>query len=167
MNSPSDIAVRSDLRPGDIGYITWLHGLLYAKEQGWDHTFEAYVAAPLAEFAKSHSPREHIWIAERDGIIVGTIALVEVSPEEAQLRWLLVDPKVRGVGLGGRLVGDLIQFAKEKNYKSIFLWTVSSLLAAGFLYRSFGFKKTIEESHELWGKLVTEERYDLVLESSK
>lgn len=40
---------------------------MYAAEFGWDHTFEAYVAGPLAEFAKSHNDRERIWIVERDG----------------------------------------------------------------------------------------------------
>jgi len=58
----SGITVRHELRPGDIGYLIYLHGVLYAAEQGWDHTFEAYVAGPLGEFGKSHSARERIWI---------------------------------------------------------------------------------------------------------
>jgi hypothetical protein len=52
---PPDITIRCTLRPGDIGYVTYLHGSLYAAEYGWDHTFEAYVAGPLAEFGKSHN----------------------------------------------------------------------------------------------------------------
>ena len=50
------ISIRHDLQPGDVGYITYLHGILYAPEQGWDHTFDSYVAIPLAEFARSRSP---------------------------------------------------------------------------------------------------------------
>ncbi|MCX5826769.1 MAG: GNAT family N-acetyltransferase [Deltaproteobacteria bacterium] len=161
--STSDVAVRFELRPGDIGYITWLHGILYAKEQGWNHTFEAYVAGPLAEFAKMQSARQRIWIAELDGKIVGTVAVVDAGENRAQLRWLLVDPCARGVGLGRRLVKESIQFATESGYRSIFLWTVSDLHAAGALYRSCGFAKTLKQPRVIWGKMVTEERYDLAL----
>ena len=41
--------VRCELRPGDVGTIVRAHGLHYAQEQGWDSTFEDYVAAGLAD----------------------------------------------------------------------------------------------------------------------
>ena len=63
------VEIRQDLRPGDIGTIIYLHGVLYAKEYGFDHTFEPYVAKPLAEFVKSQTARERIWIAEHVGKI--------------------------------------------------------------------------------------------------
>ena len=47
------VQIRADIRPGDIGYIIYLHGILYAKEYGLDQTFEGYVAGGLGEFAKS------------------------------------------------------------------------------------------------------------------
>lgn len=59
-NPSLNLRIRTDLKPGDIGYLTYLHGVLYASEYGWDNTFEAYVAGPLAEFAKAHSNRERI-----------------------------------------------------------------------------------------------------------
>lgn len=158
-----DVSIRHDLRPGDIGYITYLHGVLYAREQGWDNTFEAYVAGPLSEFARSSSLSQRIWIAEKENKIVGTVAVVEHSSSEAQLRWLLVDPSVRGTGLGKRLMAEAIAFCREQGYRCIFLWTVSALEPASNLYRSFGFAKTEEETHPMWGTVVTEERYDLQL----
>lgn len=159
----SSITIRNNLIPGDIGYITWLHGILYAREQGWDFTFEAYVAGPLSEFAKISSPRQRIWIAEKEGRIVGSTAIVEAAPHEAQLRWLLVDPSVRGLGLGKKLVHEAIDFSKAQDYRKIFLWTVSALSTAAVLYRSCGFKKTEETSTKGWGAPVLEERYDLDL----
>ncbi len=83
MSEPSfdrRISIRHDLRPGDVGYITYLHGILYA-DQGWDHTFDAYVAIPLAEFARSPSPGERIWIVEDGERIVGSVAIVKFTRE--------------------------------------------------------------------------------------
>src|SRR5437899_492654 len=108
MHSPGDsqapVTVRTTLRPGDIGTIVYLHGVLYAREYGFDSTFEAYVAGPLAEFVRSSSPRDRLWVAERDGRIVGCIAVVAGGPETAQLRWYLVDPAARGAGVGRGLL---------------------------------------------------------------
>jgi N-acetylglutamate synthase-like GNAT family acetyltransferase len=159
------ISIRHDLRPGDVGYITYLHGILYAPDQGWNHTFDAYVAIPLAEFAKSKSFRESIWIVEKEGRIVGSAAIVKFSEKEAQLRWLLLDPEVRGQGLGRRLVKEALDFCREAGYSSVFLWTVNTLPIAAQLYQSVGFRQTQELTHELWGSVVTEVRYELSLNS--
>jgi N-acetylglutamate synthase-like GNAT family acetyltransferase len=59
------------------------------------------VAGPLAEFVKAASPRGRLWLAERDGRVVGCIAIVEADATTAQLRWFLVVPQERGAGLGG------------------------------------------------------------------
>jgi GNAT superfamily N-acetyltransferase len=157
------IKIRNELRPGDIGYIVYLHGALYAKEQGWDYTFEAYVAGPLAEFVKSSGKRQRIWIVEQEDQVVGSIAIIEASEQEAQLRWLLLHPKLRGQGIGKTLMEKAIRFSRENHYRSIFLWTVSTLTTAANLYKSVGFQLTEERTVKLWGATVTEQRYDLIL----
>ncbi len=157
----ASVRVRNDLRPGDIGYIVYLHGILYAGEHGFDHTFEPYVARPLSEFALSASDRERIWIVEKDGEIKGSVAVVEHTKTEAQLRWLLLHPDVRGTGLGKKLVNEVIRFAKSKNFSSIFLWTVGELEAAKTLYTAMGFQFTESKKHRIWGRDLTEERYEL------
>jgi N-acetylglutamate synthase-like GNAT family acetyltransferase len=160
---PANIKIRNDLKPGDIGYITYLHGTLYAKECGWDHTFEAYVAGPLAEFAKSRNDGERIWIVEKDQTVAGSIAIVRASEQDAQLRWLLLHPDLRGHGIGRILVEEAISFCKENDYSRVFLWTVSALAAAAKLYRATGFQLAEETTRELWGAVVIEQRYDLKL----
>ncbi len=160
---PEDVIIRNDLRPGDVGYITYLHGILYAREYGWDPTFEAYVAGPLSAFALSHSGRERIWIVERSGEIRGSVAIVEASGGLAQLRWLLLHPDLRGLGLGRHLVGEAVGFCRECGYRGVLLWTEARLEAAAGLYRAFGFRLAEEKTHKLWGTVVTEQRYDLTL----
>jgi ribosomal protein S18 acetylase RimI-like enzyme len=158
------VTYRTDLRPGDIGAIVHLHGITYAREYGFDHTFEAYVAGPLAEFVRSISARERIWLAERAGKIVGCIAIVAMTPEVAQLRWFLVDPSARGIGIGKKLIEEAVGFCKACRYKSIILWTVSALTAAAHLYRSFGFRIVEQKPGKKWGVDVIEEKYELLLE---
>jgi N-acetylglutamate synthase-like GNAT family acetyltransferase len=161
--TPPNIKIRSRLQPGDIAYLVLLHGTLYAAEHGWDHTFEAYVAGPLAEFAKSHSGRERIWIVERDGEVAGSIAIVEAADNKAQLRWLLLHPDLRGRGIGRTLMEEALSFCRDSRYSLVFLWTVSALTDAAKLYQAAGFRLIEEETHELWGTTVTEQRYDLIL----
>ena len=160
---PPELAIRSTLRPGDIGYITYLHGVMYAADCGWDHTFEAYVAGPLAEFAKSQTDRERIWIIERAPTIVGSIAIVAVSNDVAQLRWFLLHPSIREQGIGRFLMDEAMKFCREKHYTRIFLLTEKSLLAAARLYEDYGFILTEQKTHELWGSIITDQTYELDL----
>jgi GNAT superfamily N-acetyltransferase len=157
------VQIRNALKPGDVGSIIYLHGRLYGEEQGWDSTFEAYVAAPLAEFVKAPGGRQRIWIVEQRGQVAGSIAIVEAAANQAQLRWLLLHPQLRGQGVGSRLMEEAIGFCREQQYAEIFLWTVSALSAAAGLYKKFGFRLTEEKPRQLWGAEVLEQRYQLVL----
>lgn len=165
-NKPPTIwKFRNDLRPGDIGYLIYLHGILYSKEYKFDQTFEAYVAHGLLQFVQAYNPyRDRILLAEANGQIVGSVGIIRTSKVEAQLRWYLVHPDFRGRGLGKQLINEAIKFCQERKYKSIFLWTTSELAASAHLYKKAGFKKTEVKSHNIWGKFVTEERYILNLD---
>ena len=157
------VTIRTELRPGIIGKVSSLHGTLYEQESGFDVTFEAYVAGPLAEFVLRGSPRERLWIAERDSQVIGCVAIVAASDEVAQLRWFLVDPSARGTGLGKRLLREAIVFCEACGYTSIILWTERSLTAAAHLYEAAGFRKVEEKPGKVWGKDVVEEKYELHL----
>ena len=161
--SKDAVSIRNDLHPGDIGAIIYLHGILYAREYDFDHTFEPYVAAPLAEFVKAQNERERIWIVEKAGSVLGSVAIVEVSQSQAQLRWLILHPDIRGLGIGRQLVEEAVDFCRKSGYTSVFLWTVDFLQAALKLYTAAGFTLSKTNTHEIWGKTLTEERYDLKL----
>jgi GNAT superfamily N-acetyltransferase len=157
------VAVRTTLAPGDLGSLVRLHGIVYAREYGFDVTFEAYVAGPLAELVLRRNDRDRLWIAERGEGLVGSIAIVGTSEEEAQLRWFLVDPSARGLGLGTGLLREAVAFAGGSGYGTVFLWTVGALTTAARLYRRFGFEKVEERPARRWGVGVVEERYVLAL----
>jgi len=157
------INIRHEIKPGDIGYIIYLHGILYAQEYGYDSSFEAYVAKYLTEFANNIKDREKIWIIEKNNKIVGSMAIVEHTNTEAQLRWLLLHPDIRRLGLGKLLMDDAITFCRAKGYSSISLWTEDLLEPAAQLYKSKGFFLTEEKTHEIWGAKVTEQKYELKL----
>jgi GNAT superfamily N-acetyltransferase len=157
------IDIRNDLRPGDLGAIVQLHGECYGAEHGFDHTFEAYVAVPLSEFVQRADARERIWVVTRDGRVGGSVAIVAASGSEAQLRWLLLAPPLRGRGLGRRLVGESLEFCRRRGYASVFLWTLAHLGKALNIYQYFGFQVRQRHTHRIWGKELTEERHVLDL----
>ncbi|HCG6644168.1 GNAT family N-acetyltransferase [Vibrio parahaemolyticus] len=155
--------ISNKLEPGDLGHIVKQHGLLYSKEYGYDVTFEAYVAEPLAQFAKRNSKRERIWLARLNGELVGTICICEHSSTEAQLRWFSVDPKVRGKGLGKTLIEKALNFCIVENYSKVILWTVAGLAASKSLYIKNGFQLIHEEKCKLWGQDQLEQCYEKYL----
>ena len=163
MKNTQSVIIRNEIKPGDIGFIIYLHGILYAHDYGFDTTFELYVATPLTKFATSYSDRERIWIVEQGDKIRGSIAIIKSEELKAQLRWFLLHPHLRGKGIGKKLVNEAVEFSKDKGYSSIFLWTVSILEAANRIYKAIGFKLTDERTHTIWGKKLIEQRYDLVL----
>lgn len=160
------IIIRDQIKPGDLGAITWLHGVLYAKEYDLDWTFEAYVAEPMSELVKSGDfSEQRLWIVEQNEKVKGGIAIVKNSSEEAQLRWFILHPDLRGRGLGKQLTSRALEFCRERDYKRVVLWTFDELDAAIGIYQKNGFVKVEEITHVHWGKTVTEEKY--VLELSK
>jgi ribosomal protein S18 acetylase RimI-like enzyme len=100
-----------------------------------------------------------------DGQLAGCIAIRGRADSQAQLRWFLVHPACRGMGLGRTLLDEAIQFSRQARYRSIFLWTLGNLHAALHLYQSAGFHKTEEKTHEIWGQTLTEEKYEMLLDA--
>ena len=156
-----DISIRTDLRPGDIGYVTYLHGYLYEKEYGYDVSFEAYVALGLYEFHKQYDPATNrVWVCEHAGKIVGFLLLMNRG-KAAQLRYFIIAPGYRGIGLGKKLMDLYMAFLKECSYESSYLWTTHELHTAASLYTRHGFQLTEEKPSDAFGKPLTECRYDL------
>ena len=150
------------LKPGEAGYIAYRHCVLYEKEYGLSGTFERYVMDALTKYIDGQ-PEGEVWVAENNGRIVGSIAIVSTEEGIAQLRWFLIEPEYRGVGLGRQLLATAMEYCKRQKYKQVYLWTIQDLKAARHLYESFGFSVTEQSESDTWKSGIIEERWDMIL----
>jgi GNAT superfamily N-acetyltransferase len=152
-------------RPGDLGWVVMAHGEIYAREFGWDQSFEALVARIVADYAQCREPAlEAAWIAELDGRRAGSVFLVrDDEPATAKLRILLVDPAARGHGLGAGLVAECVAFARAAGYARVTLWTNDNLVAARRIYQAAGFVLDHEYAHRSFGHDLIGQTWSLAL----
>ena len=154
-----------DVRPGDLGWVVARHGAIYAAEYDWDSGFEAMVARIVADYVSRMDPnRDRGWIAEVDGEPAGSVFCVH-EPEDgvARLRLLLVEPTGRGMGIGGRLVEECLEFARKTGCRRMVLETVSILAAARRIYQAAGFTRYEAERKHWFGHELTIEQWELDL----
>lgn len=151
--------------PGELGWIVERHGALYQQEYGFDARFEALVARVVADFAESRDPRrDRAWIADVDGEPAGCVLCVRRDDEVAQLRLLLVEPSARGLGLGTRLVEEVLRFARDAGYARVTLWTQDVLRDARRIYDRAGFELLDAEPHADFGPRVVGQTWTQTLD---
>jgi DNA-binding MarR family transcriptional regulator/RimJ/RimL family protein N-acetyltransferase len=154
-------------QPGDLGWIVHRHGVMIAREYGWDMSFEALVAEIVGAFGASPDPtRERCWIAERGGEILGSVFLAKDDDQTARLRLLYVEPAARGQGLGRRLVDLCVAFARDAGYRKLVLWTHEFQVTARNIYRAAGLRLVDREARHSFGKDVVSETWELNLAKS-
>ena len=158
-----DITCRNELRPGDLGYIAYLHGQIYAKECGYGLGFEGYVLQGLQEFAHQYDPdRDKVWICEHNNNIIGFLLGFHRS-DSLQLRYFILLPDYRGIGLGKKLMLEFLAFMKQRQYTRAYLWTTNEQHAAVSLYTRHGFQLTEEKISNAFDKQLIERKYELKL----
>ncbi len=159
-----DINIRTELQSGDIGYVTHMHGKFYKEEYGYGISFETYVAQGLYEFYQNFDPTlDGVWIASHDENIIGFLLLMHREPSEAQLRYFIIDPKYRGIGLGKELAQLYLDHLKKNGYQKSYLWTTDELFTAAKIYRNMGFRLVEEKESSAFGKPLKEQKYEMDL----
>lgn len=153
---PSDDAVKTYIlrepEVGDLAFIAHRQTVLYELEYGFGNAYEAVVSEVVADYINDYDDKlEKCWIAECEGKIVGSIFCVNGSEGVAKLRLLYVDPAARGMGLGSKLIDEVVKFARKKAYKKIEFWTVDCLDAALYLYAKAGFEHVSSQSQTEFG----------------
>jgi peptidyl-dipeptidase Dcp len=149
-----------------ITFQKYMHELLYGTEYGYGIQFEIYVTAGLHEFYKQYDPtKDRVWICEHNKKMIGFLLLVHRDGNAAQLRYFLIEPEYRGIGLGKKLMELYMEFLYGSHYRSSYLWTTHELTAVASLYKRHGFKLTEEKQSTAFGNPLREQRYDLLITS--
>jgi GNAT superfamily N-acetyltransferase len=160
-----EIAIHAGWVPGAIGDIAALHARTYAGSHGFGAFFEAKVARELGGFLQRMDPARDLFrCAVGAGRVLGSIALdCGEDPASAHLRWFILDPALRGRGLGRRWLAEAVAQARRTRVPEVHLWTLAGLDAAARLYDAAGFVLEREVQAEQWGRRVVERRLVLPL----
>jgi len=151
--------------PGLLGDVTAMHARWYAEHWGFGAIFEAKVASDMADFLRALPHDDcQIWSVTEDAHFAGSIAIDGRQRAEsgiALLHWFLISPDLRGSGIGKRLLGEAVNFSRNRQIQTIRLWTFAGLDAARHLYEQHGFRLVRESEATTWGKPVTEQVLEL------
>jgi N-acetylglutamate synthase-like GNAT family acetyltransferase len=165
MINREDITTRTELRQGDLAAILSMHSEIYGKEYGYNLYFEAVVAKTLYEFYEIFKPdRSRVWLCEHEGRVVGSLALLDRGDAIAQLRYFVLMPGYRGLGLGNHLMTLFMEFMHEVGYTSSYLLTTDDLHEAAHLYRKYGFELVSSNVSDVYGKEMHRQRYEWKIE---
>ena len=91
-----------------------------------------------------------MWIALREGVVVGTVAAV-IKGRSVYIRGMAVLPSARGSGTGAGLLQRLEQWAFREQFVHLFLSTTPFLHSAIRLYEKLGFRRKDDEVQDLFG----------------
>lgn len=149
-------------RKADIDFVINGQLALYAEEYGFTSpVWNDYLTIGVQEFIrKFDSARDCMYIAEREGTPCGCIAITHTEDMTAQLRFFFMETAFRGRGAGRQLIDLAIEFCRDAEYESVFLWTFSTLDAARHLYAEMGFSITDTHVNNEWGKPILEEKWE-------
>jgi GNAT superfamily N-acetyltransferase len=152
-------------RLNDMDFVISRQLALYEREYGFtSEIWRAYLTDGVRNFVNQFdSKRDCMYILDNNGVPLGCIAITHVDEATAQLRFFFLEPEIRGLGAGRKLIDQAIDFCEEKKYRRVFLWTFSTLMAARHLYVTKGFQITETHENRDWGEPVLEERWDLNL----
>ena len=87
----------------------------------------------------------NFWVAEDNGVVVGTIALLDIGAGQGALRKMFVHEDYRGARqTAKKLLETLLHWAKEQGLQEIYLGTTDKFLAAHRFYEKNGFVELLK-----------------------
>jgi len=133
-----DAATRVAARDLITEYLGWIANSA-AASYGLSFDIEAMVTSDLDDRAKFYPPSGRFYVVRHCGSYVGVGCLKRLTPTVAEVQRMYVQPQVRGVGAGRRLVQQLLADARAIGYEIVRLESLRFLSAAHALYKSVGF----------------------------
>ena len=90
-----------------------------------------------------------VWFAERGAETLGCAAMIDRGGR-GQLRWVVLVPQARGLGLGKALFEAAMAHAAAQGWPEVYLETTDGLGPSMQLYLANGFEVVSDEEEELW-----------------
>lgn len=164
LSDANDVITIRPFKQRDIEYVISRHKTLYYAERHLSGTFSAYVDKIVYDFVDQFDQEtDCLNILECNGVPAGSIAIKKVGDSTAQLRFFMLEPEMRQRGYGNRLMDMALDFCRNKNYKIVFLLTITAQVIARHVYETHGFYKVSSTDKSEWGEGVTEEYWELKL----
>lgn len=147
-------------KPGDPSLVCYFYYKLYEQQYRFNGSVEKYFIKGMGELF-DRPGESQLWVAERAGEIVGSIAVVKREGHAAQLRWFGVSMAIQGLGVGNALLETAMAFCQERGYTDVILWTIDILKPARHLYAKHGFAPTETKPNREWADYpLLEEKWE-------
>ncbi|WP_209008220.1 bifunctional helix-turn-helix transcriptional regulator/GNAT family N-acetyltransferase [Roseibium polysiphoniae] len=147
---------------GMIGDVSALHARTHGPIVGNGPAFESVVSKAMAEFmTRIDHPLNNSWNVVEDRQIIASITIdgQDLGDNIAHLRWFILSERLRGKGLGKRLLAKALAHCEMQGFDEIHLWTLKGLEPARALYERNGFSLVDEYEGDQWGRSVTEQKF--------
>lgn len=112
----------------------------YQQGLGVDLSFQGFEAELDALPGTYGPPNGRLLLALHERTTVGCVALQQITTARAEMKRLYVPPRARGLGVGRKLVSQVLDEARTIGYSEVVLDTLPNMTEAQALYRQFGFR---------------------------
>lgn len=157
-----DVEVLQGYRSGVIASVAHLHATFYSQHYRFGAVFERKVATEISEFmGRIDNPMNMTFSAYLGDELLGSVSIdsEDLGQSTSHLRWFIVNPKARGMGIGSLLIGRAIAFVDKNAFEQTRLWTFKGLDAARHLYEKHGFTLAHQTPGTQWGTEVVEQEF--------
>ncbi len=160
----TEYELRRELRPGDAEAIVEIHERIYRPEYGMDGRFVDGVRSTVESAVERDWPEGGgAWLVDGSDGLAGCLGLTDEGDGLGRVRWVVLAPEARGIGLGRRMITEAVDEARRLGFDRLELDTFGALKTAAAIYRSLGFELVSEERTEKWGPPIAYQHYVLDL----